>query len=202
MNGSHTLDASLIDTLHSANPEFQVGVDGVLDKHGHIHSFERVCQVLHGKGIGCCACAYPQDVYAIFQTEFHMLGLCHFGRYEHAGLFLDTLQPGQRLFTFTFKTTWLGSGFPHTGAEVMTSFSSQLSGCFHYLFFTFSRTRTGYDQRAFVIARQIKREKIQFHIIRILMCCFIVIYHHHARPPMRLSASCILSSWAQSEILT
>ena len=39
MNSSQTLDTSLIQTLQGTNPEFQIGIDGVLHEYRDIDTF-------------------------------------------------------------------------------------------------------------------------------------------------------------------
>ena len=52
MDGPQSFHTSLIDTLKSTNPEFEIGVDGILHKHRDIDTLQRVGKCLHGKGIG------------------------------------------------------------------------------------------------------------------------------------------------------
>ncbi len=59
MDGSQTLDASLIKALHSTNPQFEVRVDRVLHEYGHVDTLQGIGQSLHGKGISRGTGTYP-----------------------------------------------------------------------------------------------------------------------------------------------
>ena len=79
MYGTQTLDAGTIETLQGTNPQFEVGVYGVLYQYRHIHAFKCIGKGLHGKGVGGGSCTYPQDIDAVFKCQFHMFGSCHLG---------------------------------------------------------------------------------------------------------------------------
>ena len=42
MDGAETLDACLVDALEGTNPEFKVGVHGILHKHWHVDAAQRL----------------------------------------------------------------------------------------------------------------------------------------------------------------
>ena len=50
------------DTFDRADPQFQVGIDGVFYQNGDIHAFQCVGQLLHGEGVGDGAGTDPEDV--------------------------------------------------------------------------------------------------------------------------------------------
>ena len=52
VDGGKTLYASLIDALHSSNPQLQIRVHGVFDQHRDVHSLQTVGYCLHCKGVG------------------------------------------------------------------------------------------------------------------------------------------------------
>ncbi len=94
VDGGKPFQSRLVDALQSAYPQFEVGVDGVLHQHGDVHALQRIRYLLHGEGVGCRACTYPQDVDAGFQSLEHVLGRGYFGGYVHARLLLHFLEPG------------------------------------------------------------------------------------------------------------
>ena len=151
MDSSQTLYASLVDTLQGTNPKLQIGVHGVLYKHGDIHTLQRVGNGLHGKGVSRCTGTNPQDIYTVLQAQLYVLRCSHLGRYQHLGFLLYLLQPYQSGLAMTFKATGLGTGFPHTSAEVVAALHSQLlSGC-HHLFLGLSTTRSCNHKGTFVV---------------------------------------------------
>ena len=156
MDGPQSLYASLIDTLKSTNPEFEVGVDGILHKHRDIDTLQRVGKCLHGKGIGSGTRTYPEDVDAILQTEFHVLRCSHLSRDEHLGLLLHLSEPREGGLTMTLEAAWLGTGLPYACAEVVAAFHGQLTGRSHHLLFALSRTGACYHEGAFVVTRKIQ----------------------------------------------
>ena len=90
MYGGQPLNACLIDTFHTANPQFQIGVHWVFNQHRHIHSAQTIGQSLHRKGVSRRACANPQNVNSMFKAQFHVFGCGHFGGNEHARFLLYT----------------------------------------------------------------------------------------------------------------
>ena len=62
MDGSQTLDASLVDALQGTYPQLNVRVHGVLHEDGHVDALQRIGQGLHGKGVGGGAGTHPKDV--------------------------------------------------------------------------------------------------------------------------------------------
>ena len=153
MYGTQTLHACLVETLQRTNPQLDVGVHGVLHEHGNVHALQRVGQCLHGKGVGRGTGSHPEDVNAVLQRQLHVLGRGHLGRNQHARLFLHLLHPGQRLLAVALEAAWLGARLPHTGAEVVTAFHSQLSGGCQHLLLGLSRTWACNHEGAFVVTR-------------------------------------------------
>ena len=153
MDGSKTLDASLVQTLQSTNPKLQIGVHGVLDEHRDIHALHGISQSLHGKGVGSGTRTNPQDVPVVLHGQLDMLRRGHLSSYQHVRLVLHLLHPRQSFFAIALKTAWLGTWFPHTGTEVMTALHGQLAGSFHYLLLSLSTARACNDEGAFVVTR-------------------------------------------------
>ena len=78
------------------------------------------------------------------------------GRDEHLRLFLHLGEPDEGRFAVTFKATWLGTGLPHTGTEVMATLHGQLAGCVHHLLLSLCTAGTCNDEGAFVVTRKIQ----------------------------------------------
>ena len=152
MDGSQALDTSLIDTLQGSYPKFQVGIDRVLDQHRHIDTFQTIGQCLHGEWVGRSAGTYPQHIDAILKSQLHMLGCCHLGSCQHAGLFLYLLHPGKSSLAISLEASWLGTWLPHTCTEHVASLFCQLLGGCHNLFLGFGRTWSCYHDGTFLIA--------------------------------------------------
>ena len=157
MYGSKTLYACLVDALHGANPQFEVGIYGVFNKHWHVYAFKTVGQGLHGKRVGRGARTYPQHVDAVFECQFHVLGGGNFCCYEHAGLFLYVLHPWKGGLAVAFKSSWFCAGLPYSSAEHVASALCELSCGGHNLLFCLCRTGSGNNYRAFVVAGEIER---------------------------------------------
>ena len=153
MDGPQTLDASLIDALKGTNPQFKVRVDGVLHEHGHIGTFQRIGDSLHGEGVSRCAGANPEDINAILQGELHVLGGSHLGRDEHLGLLLHLSEPHEGRFAVALEASGFGTGFPYAGTEVVAAFHCQFTGSCHHLFLGLGRARACNHEGTFVVTR-------------------------------------------------
>ena len=156
MYGRHACYSSLIDAFHRPNPQFKVGVYGVLNEHDSVSSPQTVGESLHRKRVCRSAGTHPKDVDAVFQCQLHMLRCRHFCRYKHSGLLLDALQPRQCLFAVTLESARFCAWFPHSCTVNPASARCQLVSGGDDLLFGFSRTRTGNDKRPLLVARQIK----------------------------------------------
>ena len=135
VNGGHALDAGLVDALHCAYPQLEVGVDRILDEHRYVDSPECVGHGLHGKWVGRSARADPQYVYPILQGQLYMFGRGHLSGHQHASFLLHTVEPWQRRLAVSLKSSGLGARLPHTGAEHPATFHGELLGGFNHLFF-------------------------------------------------------------------
>ena len=153
MDGTQALDTSLVQALHSTNPELEIRIDRVLYEHRDVNTLQGIGQSLHGKRIGSGAGTNPQDVHIVFQGQLDMLGGSHLCRDEHVGFVLHLLHPGQGFLAITLEASWLGTGLPHTSTEVMTAFHSQLARCVHHLLLSLSTAGTCNDEGAFVVTR-------------------------------------------------
>ena len=147
MDDAEALDACAVDAFEGTYPQFEVGVDGVLDQDRYVDAPERVGQFLHGKGIGCRTCSDPQDIDAVFHGQFDMLRCGHFRSDEHARLLFHTLHPRQCFFAVSFKTAWFGARFPYTSPEDFDAIVGKSLGGAHDLFFSLCAARTGNDHR-------------------------------------------------------
>ena len=93
MDSTKLLDASLINTLESTNPKFEVWINRILYQYRYIHALQAISKSLHGKWVGRCTCTYPENIDSIFQGELYMLRSSHLGSSEHTSLFLYLLHP-------------------------------------------------------------------------------------------------------------
>ena len=59
VDGTQTADAGSVDAFHAADPEFEVGVDGIFHEHGDVDAVQTVGQCLHGKRVGRGTCTDP-----------------------------------------------------------------------------------------------------------------------------------------------
>src|SRR5690606_9005034 len=66
-------DARSCYSLHSSGPEFDVGVDGILDHHRHVHSEKSVREFLHTKWIDGRSRTYPKYINIEGQRILHLL---------------------------------------------------------------------------------------------------------------------------------
>ena len=153
MDGSHALDAGLVDALEGTNPQLDVRVHGVLHEDGHVDTLQGVGQRLHGEGISRRTGTHPEDVDVVLQRQFYVLGRGHLGRDEHLGLVLHLLQPHQGGFSVTFEAAGLRAGFPDAGTEVVAALHGQLSCGFHHLLLSLGRTGACNNEGAFVVTR-------------------------------------------------
>ena len=149
VDGCHAFHACIVEPFHASNPEFEVGVDGVLHEDGDVHSREGVGNLLHGEGICTGACANPQHVHAGVQCRLDVLGGGDFGGDVHARLLFYALQPGESRFADAFEASGLGARFPDSCAEDAYAAVCQFGGSLHDLFFSFGAARAGYDDGAF-----------------------------------------------------
>ena len=117
MNGTESAHAGIVQSLKSADPQFQIGVNGVLYQHGNVHSTQGVGQFLHGEGVDHCARSDPQQVDAVLQRCLHVGGRGYLGRREHTELFFYVGQPRESDFAHPFETAGLGARFPNAGTE-------------------------------------------------------------------------------------
>ena len=151
MNGSKTLNTSLVYALQCSNPQLQVGVNWVLYKHRYIYPLQRVGNSLHGKWVGRCTCSNPQNVDAVLQCQFNMLWCSHLGRYQHLCFFLNLLKPYQCRLSVTFKATGLGTWFPYTSTEIVATFHCQFLGGSQHLFLSLRRARSCNHKGTFIV---------------------------------------------------
>ena len=156
VDGTEFLDACLVDALQGTDPELEVWVYRVLNEHRHVYALKTVGKCLHGEWVGRSTCAYPQNVDSIFQRELYMLWGSHLSSCQHACFFLHLLHPRQGLLAVTLEASRFGAWLPHTCAEHVATFGSQLLSGSHHLLFSLCRARAGNDARAFLITRKIQ----------------------------------------------
>ena len=108
---------------------------------------QRVGYLLHGKGVGCGACSYPQYVDAGFQRGMHMGGCSHFGGREHAAAAGCAHYPGECPLAVALESARLGARLPCPGAEHAHAGIAQRVGHKHHLFLAFGTAWTGNNKR-------------------------------------------------------
>ena len=156
VDGTKSLDTSLVDTLERTDPELKIRIHRVLHQHRNIHALKAVSQCLHGEWIGRSTCSHPQNIDSIFQGELHVLRSSYLGSCEHTGLLLHLLHPRQGSLAISLEASWFGTWLPYTSAEHVAAFSSQLLGGSHNLLFSLCRAWACNDDRAFLITREIQ----------------------------------------------
>ena len=72
-------------TLYGSYPEFRIRNQRILDKYRQLRSFQCISYFLYQKRIACGTGTDPDGVYSVFQYDFHVSGICHFGSGFHAG---------------------------------------------------------------------------------------------------------------------
>ena len=123
MDSSHTLHAGILNTLYGTDPEFEIGIHGILHKHGHIlpDGSQGVGNLLHGKWIGGSARAYPKQIHACLDGCLNVGLGGNFGGDIHPCLLLHFLEPRETLDPHPFESSGFGAGFPYSGTEHFSS---------------------------------------------------------------------------------
>lgn len=154
VDGSEAAQTGIVEAFERADPQFEIGVDGVLDEHRYVGSAlaQGVGYLLHGERVGRCAGAYPEHVDTGVEGVVDMLAHGHFGGHGHAGLLLYAPQPLQPGFAHAFEAAGLGAGFPYSGTEYAYAVLGERSGRVEGLFLGFCAAGAGYYYR-FVVAR-------------------------------------------------
>ena len=150
VDSAQTLDARVVDTLQSTDPQFEVRVDRVLHEDRHVHTLQGIGDLLHSERVSRGARTDPEQIHAILQSLLDVLSGSHLGSDEHARLLLHLLQPWQSRHTVTLEAPWLGTWFPHTGAEHLDTVLSQLLSSIHHLLFRLRATWSRDHQRTFI----------------------------------------------------
>ena len=143
VDGSQPPEAGVVETFDGADPEFEIGIDRILDQHRNVHAAQRSCQFLHGERIGRGAGTDPQQVDPRFERFEDVALGGHFGRDVHAGFGLDTLQPAQSFDPHSLESAGLGAGFPDAGAEDLHLLRGERAGGREHLLFGFGTARAG-----------------------------------------------------------
>ena len=143
MNDAEARDAGLVDAFKAANPELEVGVDGIFHEHRHVVTCQGIGYFLHGKGVGCRACANPEHVDASLERSLNVALGGYLGGYLHAEFLLHAVEPRQAFLADALEASGLGAGLPDAGAEYLDALACQLGGGVHHLFFGLGRAGTG-----------------------------------------------------------
>ena len=141
VDGSDAADAGVVDALDGADPQLEVGADGVFHQHRDVRSAQGVGDLLHGEGVGRRACADPQQVDAAFQRRGDVLAGGHFGRGVHARFAFHALEPGDARLSDAFEAAGFGAGLPESGAADADAFGCQRAGRAEDLLFGFGAAR-------------------------------------------------------------
>ena len=162
MNGCDALDASVVDALQSANPEFEVGIDGVFHEHRNVYAFKGIGKFLHGEGIGRGASTYPKNVDVVLKRRIHMGSSGDFCGSEQPVFVLGLLQPAKAFFAYTFEATGFRAGLPNAGTHDLYAVGCKFAGGIHDLLFGFGRARASNDYGTLfgVNAGNVERSKV------------------------------------------
>ena len=134
------------DALQSTKPQFQVGINGILDQHSDlVMPLQLVGDVLNGKWIGCCASTHPQDIDARIKGRTDMLDGSHLGSHKHSRLAFHPLKPRQAFIANALKTSRLGSWFPEPCPKNLDTRRTQRPSRIQRLFFGFGTARACND---------------------------------------------------------
>ena len=122
MNGTKTFYSCIIKTLKRTNPKLKIGINRVLYQNRNIYALKRIRYFLHGKGIGRSTSTYPKNIYAGFQSSFHMCFICYLRSHKHSAFFLHALHPWKSFLAYSFKTSRFGTRFPYSRTKYFYSY--------------------------------------------------------------------------------
>lgn len=140
-------DAGVVDAFDGADPELEVGADGVLYQHRYIPPAERVGDLLHGEWVGRRPRADPEQVHASAQGHIDVFARGDLRSGVHARFALDTLQPRDSCGSDPFETSGFRARFPESCTVDADALGGQCAGRFDHLFFGFGAARSCDDQR-------------------------------------------------------
>ena len=141
------LDAGHVETLQSAYPQIEVGIDRILDEHRHVGVAQRIGNLLHHERVRRSAGAYPYHVYAVFETFVDMLLVGNLGADLEAGLLTHLLEPFEARSAYAFEASRVGAGFPNTCTKHIDAEGAQSPGCLQHLLFGLSAAGAGDHHR-------------------------------------------------------
>ena len=147
VDGPQTADAGVVDAFDGADPELEVGADGVLYQHRYIPPAERVGDLLHGEWVGRRPRADPEQVHASAQGHIDVFARGDLRSGVHARFALDTLQPRDSCGSDPFETSGFRARFPESCTVDADALGGQCAGRFDHLFFGFGAARSCDDQR-------------------------------------------------------
>jgi hypothetical protein len=81
-------DTCFVQALKSADPQLQIGVNGIFYHYRNVDTFQCVGHILNREWVHRGARSDPKNINTGFQTRFHVGGIGNFGRYRQACLFL------------------------------------------------------------------------------------------------------------------
>ena len=149
VDSSQPAYACIVDALHCADPQLDVGIDGVLHEYGDVGAarlFNGVGDLLHRERIGRCAGADPEYVDSGGECVVDVLAGGDLGGGVHAGSLLDFFQPFEARGSYAFESARFCAGFPYSGAEYFDAVGGEFAGCAEHLFFGLGAAWAGYDE--------------------------------------------------------
>ena len=164
MNNTQFLDAGIVQTLESADPEVKIRIDRILYKDRDISVLQSIRNLLHKERIGCGSCTDPYEVHTIFETLEHMLLAGNLSRDLQTILLLHLLHPLKTRHTDTLKRSRMSARLPYTRTEYIDSQFLQSFSSLHHLLFSLCTARTGNHTRSRLCEHSpfIKGNKFQF----------------------------------------
>ena len=103
--------------LYGAYPQTQVRIYGVFHKHMQRSAPEGFLDFFHQEGIVRGSGSFPDRLQPGFDHLFHMTGRGHLGTGGQAKFLLDSAQPGQPGFSYSFKSARPRTWLPDSGAK-------------------------------------------------------------------------------------
>ena len=148
MDGTNSCYSRIVDTLQSAYPQVDIGIDRIFHKYDDIAmSLESIGNLLDSKRIGSGAGAYPQDVDARLESKSNVLLSCHLGSNHHPGFFLHAPEPLQSSGANSLKRPRHGARLPQSSTKDFYSYLVELASCGKSLFMGLGTARTSNDNR-------------------------------------------------------
>ena len=118
MDGTKSLDTSLVDTLERTDPDSRSGFTGFFTSTG-TSTPEGCLPVPAWRMDWQKYGSHPQNIDSIFQGELHVLRSSHLGSSEHTGLLLHLLHPSKATSPLPSKPPGLVRGFQMPARKIL-----------------------------------------------------------------------------------